>query len=127
MCERFRSWAAIGLLVICVSWVACAQTATPQTPTNESGKKCLPPKVTYSTEPSPSYYPRKDSALTVLYVLIDEKGTLHDPKVTRSSGSREFDDDAIDAVKQWRFKSATREGKPISAHISLEISSSVKR
>jgi TonB family protein len=111
MCERFRSWAAIGLLVICVSGVACAQTATPQTPTNESGKKCLPPKVIYSTEPSPSYYPRKDSALTVLYVLIDEKGALHDPKVTRSSGSREFDNDAIGAVKQWRFKSATCEGK----------------
>ena len=127
MCERFRSWAAIGLLVICVSGVACAQTATPQTPTNESGKKCLPPKVIYSTEPSPSYYPRKDSALTVLYVLIDEKGALHDPKVTRSSGSREFDDDAIGAVKQWRFKSATCEGKPTSAHISLEISSSLKR
>ena len=57
MCERFRSRAAIGLLVICVSWVACAQTAAPPTPTNESGKKCLPPKVTYSPEPSPSYYP----------------------------------------------------------------------
>jgi TonB family protein len=127
MCERFRSWAAIGLLVICVSWVACAQTATPQTPTNESGKKCQPPKVIYSTEPSPSHYPRKDSALTVLYALIDEKGALHDPKVTRSSGSREFDDDAIGAVKQWRFKSARCEGKPISAPISLEISSSVKK
>jgi TonB family protein len=126
MCERFRSRAAIGLLVICVSWVACAQTATPPTPTNESGKECLPPKVSYSTEPSPSYYPRKDSARTVLYDLIDEKGHLHDSKVTRWSGSREFDDDAIGAVKQWRFKSGTCDGKPISALISREIRSSVE-
>jgi periplasmic protein TonB len=115
------------LLVICVSWVAFAQAATPQTPTNEPGTKCLPPKVTYSIDPSPSYYPRKESALTVLDVLIDEKGHLHDPKVTRSSGSREFDDDAIGAAKQWRFKSATCDGKPISTHISLEIGSNVKK
>ena len=127
MCERFKSWAAIGLLVVSVSVGVCAQTTATQTTANGSGKKCLPPKVMYSTEPSPSYYPQKDSAMTVLDVLIDEKGHLHDPKVTRSSGSHEFDDAAIGAVRQWRLKPATCDGKPISTHISLEISSNVKK
>src|SRR5208337_3220528 len=112
MNDRFKSWAAISLLAISVSGAVCAQTATTQSPTNGSGKKCLAPKVTYSPAPSPSYYPRKDSALTILYVLIDEKGRLHDPKVARSSGSREFDEDAIGAVKQWLFKPATCDGTP---------------
>src|ERR1700723_3150780 len=125
MSDRFKSWAAISLLVVSVSGATCAQTATTQSPTNGSGKKCLPPKVTYSPEPSPSYYPRKDSALTILNVLIDEKGHLLEPKVARSSGSDGFDRDAISAVRRWRFKPATCDGTPISTHINLEISSNV--
>jgi TonB family protein len=125
MSERFKSWAAISLLVVSVSGTTCAQTATTQSPTEGSGKKCLSPKVTYSPAPSPSYYPRKDSALTILYVLIDEKGHLLDPKVARSSGSDEFDHDAISTALKWRFKPATCDGTPISTHINLEIGSNV--
>ena len=91
----FRSWASISLLLVCVLSSVCAQTAS------ETRKNCVPPRVTYNPQPSPSYYPRKDSADTALDILIDEKGHVLDPKIVTSSGSDEFDHDAVVAVRKW--------------------------
>jgi TonB family protein len=121
MSKRFKSRAAISLLIVSASWIMCAQT------TNGSGKKCLPPQVTYSPEPPPSHYPLKDSALAVLNVLVDEKGQVLDPKVVKSSGSDEFDHDAMGAVQKWRFKPASCDGKPIPTRMKLQISSKVTK
>jgi protein TonB len=95
--------------------------------TTNAGKKCGPPQVTYNPAPPPSHYPSKGSALLIVNVLIDEKGRVRDPKITRPSGSDEFDRDALNTVQTWRFKPAKCDGKPIPDHISLEISSRVKQ
>ena len=51
--------------------------------------------------------------LVVLEAIVDERGRVgHDVKVVRSLGHG-FDEAAIAAVRQWRFRPATRDGKPI--------------
>jgi TonB family protein len=86
----------------------------------------VPPEVTYRTDPPPSHYPRTDSASALLNILIDEKGKVLDPNVTKSSGSRDFDHDASVAVSKWRFKPATCDGKPFPVHIAVQLNSQVK-
>jgi protein TonB len=119
MKDRRVLWGAMSLLVVFVSCGMSAQTA------NGSKKNCVPPRVIYSPEPAPSYYSKKDSAVAVLNVLVDEKGQVSDTKVVRSSGSDDFDRDALSTVRNWRFKPASCDGKALPAHMNVEIISSV--
>ncbi len=114
-----RACFAVALLVSSFSCVAGAQT------TMDARKNCAPPRATHSPEPSPSHYPRKDSAVAGLNILIDEKGRVLDPKIVEWSGSDAFDRDAMVAVRKWRFKPSTCDGKPISVHIGVQIHSTV--
>ena len=51
--------------------------------------------------------------LVVLEAIVDEQGRVgHDIKVVRRLGHG-FDEAAVAAVRQWRFRPATRDGKPI--------------
>jgi len=53
--------------------------------------------------------------------LIDEQGIPRYPKVTRSL-EKGLDEQAIETVKSWRFKPAmTKDGKPISVAVTIEI------
>ncbi|HEY6321948.1 MAG TPA: TonB family protein [Thermoanaerobaculia bacterium] len=51
--------------------------------------------------------------LVVLEAIVDERGKVGDEiKVVRGLGHG-FDEAAVAAVRQWRFRPATRDGKPI--------------
>ena len=119
MKARLKAWATTSLLTISLP------LATPGQTINAGGKKCTPPQATYSPYPPPSHYPLKNSASVILNVLIDDKGQIREPKVTRTSGNEEFDHDAVITVQTWRFKSAMCDGKPIPAHISVQVNSQV--
>jgi TonB family protein len=45
--------------------------------------------------------------------VITEEGKVIDPVVTDSSGERSFEKEALRAIKKWKFKPATQDGKPI--------------
>jgi len=57
----------------------------------------------------------------VLQVRIDENGRPTDVDVARRSGSRELDRAAIQAVREWRFKPAIQNGKPVPSVVELPI------
>ena len=58
---------------------------------------------------------------TVLFnVVIDETGQVTNIQVARSLALG-LDEKAIDAVKQWRFKPATKDGRPVSAPTQVEV------
>jgi len=88
-------------------------------------KNCAPPRPTYSPSPRPSHYPQRESAVVTLSIVVDEKGRVGDPKVVRSSGYEDFDHDAIDAVRRWKFEPSKCDGQPVSARIAIEIDSHV--
>jgi TonB family protein len=116
---RFK-WVSPCLMPLLLLSISPAQT-------DGSDKKCSAPKVSYSPEPSPSYYPHKNSAVTILYLGVDEKGRVIDPQVARPSGSAEFDREALSTIKRWRFKPAMCDGKPTMVYINVEMVSSVKK
>src|SRR6266851_1294904 len=74
-----------------------------------------PPKEVYGSEPKP---PRTSGGrtLVVLSIVVGTDGTPHDLSVT-SAPNHDFDEAALEAVRQWRFKPATCDGEPVEARI----------
>ena len=52
--------------------------------------------------------------------VIDENGIPTDPIVERSL-EKGLDEKAVEAVKKWRFKPGLKDGKPVPAHVSIQI------
>jgi TonB family protein len=111
-------------LTLCLTAFAAAQTGTaPQsatTPAEASKPKMKPPKAISSPDPDSSFY--DEAKRTVVFrVEIGTDGLVHNPTVVQSSGSVAADDKAQAAIKQWKFKPATRDGVPVPVLINVEI------
>jgi TonB family protein len=81
------------------------------------------PTLSYRVAPQyPEGSSRDRAGTVVLQVEIDETGRISPDriKVLRSMGA-DFDQKAIDCVKQWRFQPGYIEGKPVSTSASLEV------
>ena len=63
-----------------------------------------------------------------LECVVGETGDIVDVKVTKSL-DREYglDQAAIDAAGQWKFKPARKDGKPVAARITLELTFTLKK
>lgn len=74
--------------------------------------------------PSPSFSVQarqgKYNVTVLLVVTVDARGTISRIRVERAVG-RGLDEQAIDAVKTWRFKPATRNGQPVPIKMSVEV------
>jgi periplasmic protein TonB len=56
----------------------------------------------------------------VLWLIVDQQGHPRDIHVVRSLGHG-LDARAIDAVKQWVFQPAKKDGQPVNVQISIEV------
>jgi len=74
--------------------------------------------------PDPEYTEEARNAKTqgmcVLRLIVDDQGNPRDIRVVRGLGFG-LDAKAIDAVKQWRFQPAMKDGRPVSVLISVEV------
>jgi len=72
-------------------------------------------------QPEPSYpeTAKGKHGTVILQVLVGRDGTVQDAKFLQ--GSLVFARVAIDAVKQWRFKSYTMNGRPVSTQTRLTL------
>ena len=52
-------------------------------------------------------------------------GSIGDVKVTRSLDAG-LDQEAIKAVKQWRFEPGIKDGKPVPVRVALEMTFSLR-
>ena len=80
------------------------------------------PKVTYGPDPQYSEKARKAhyEGAVVLWLVVDADGLPQQIKVQRSLGMG-LDEEAIKAVKQWRFQPAKKDGKPVPVMINVEV------
>lgn len=87
------------------------------------GGSVSPPRAIYS--PGPEYSEKARAAgyqgTCVLWLVVDTEGRPHDIRVARSLGMG-LDEKAIEAVRQWRFKPAMKDGLPVAVQINVEVS-----
>jgi TonB family protein len=74
--------------------------------------------------PDPEYTQEARNAKTqgtcVLWLIVDDQGRPRDIRVVHGLGFG-LDAKAIDAVKQWRFEPALKDGHPVNVQISVEV------
>jgi len=56
----------------------------------------------------------------LLAVSIDEKGGVTACEVTKSTDKR-FESAAVEAVRKWQFRPATKNSAPVSCHVVLPL------
>jgi TonB family protein len=77
------------------------------------------PTAIYAPVPHPHTQLKGDERVTVS-VFVGADGKPHDPKVLASVND-DYDQAALEAVRQWRFKPSSCEGKPIEEEIAIEV------
>jgi len=80
------------------------------------------PRPIFSPDPEYSEEARKAKyqGTVVLGLVVGPDGRPRDMKVLRSLGLG-LDEKALEAVKNWRFDPAVKDGKPVSVYISVEV------
>src|SRR5215469_16232779 len=86
------------------------------------GEGITPPRVVY--DPDPEYSPEARAAryqgTVKLWAIIGPDGRPHNLRVERSVGMG-LDEKAIEAVRNWRFKPATKDGQAVAVEIEVEV------
>ncbi len=76
------------------------------------------------TTPDPEYSEEarkaKYQGVVVLWLIVGPDGKPRDMRVARSLGMG-LDQKAIEAVKQWRFEPAMKDGRPVAVQINVEV------
>ena len=74
--------------------------------------------------PPPSYPAdlKRDgvSGMVVVNVIVEVDGSVADVEVRKSTNSA-FDEPAVEAVKNWRFKPAQKDGNAIRSKVALPL------
>jgi len=53
-------------------------------------------------------------------IVVTSQGIPKEPKVIKSL-EKDLDQFAVDAVRQWRFAAARKDGKPVAVRVTIEI------
>ncbi len=114
----------VGLPVLLL-WIAVLSSLFPAA-LSAADKVPLPPPLyaEVTTRVEPEYTPQARAAglqgSVILYLIVSPEGELEQAEVIQSLGLG-LDERAIEAVKQWRFKPATKNGKPVSVEQMAEV------
>jgi len=100
------------------------QATPPGTPAAAPTGAYTPPVAI--SQPMPAYpraaLRRRESGNVLLRVRVGPDGVPTDVSLIDSSGSRHLDRAATDAVRKWRFRPATRDGRPVSGEVRAPVS-----
>lgn len=89
-------------------------------PAHASGAGVSAPVLVSSPPPA---YPKTGSevkGIEELTILVTSSGDVDDIRVVKSLGPA-FDEAAVAAVKQWKYKPATQDGKPVAQRLLIKI------
>jgi TonB family protein len=86
------------------------------------GGSVRPPTLIYQVDPSFSEQARKakKSGEVLVSLIVEEDGTPQQVRVVRGVGYG-LDENAVNAVRQYRFEPATENGKPVRVHIQVQV------
>lgn len=82
----------------------------------------IAPKAIDTPEPEFSEEARKSKyqGVVVLIAVVGVDGRVHNPRVARSLGMG-LDEQALKAVKLWKFEPGKKDGRPVPVEMSLEV------
>ncbi|HXZ79648.1 MAG TPA: energy transducer TonB [Terriglobales bacterium] len=80
------------------------------------------PRAIYTPDPEYSEEARKAKyqGTVVLWLIVDPSGRPRDIRVSRSLGLG-LDQKAVEAVRQWKFEPAKKDGQPVAVQINVEV------
>lgn len=86
------------------------------------GPGISPPVPTFQPEPSYTEEAKKAKlqGAVMLSVVVDESGKVTDIKVMKSLG-KGLDEKAAEAAAKWKFRPATRYGRPVPVNVTIEM------
>src|SRR5690606_10997346 len=107
------------------------EAATPRVPAASSPASGPDREATPLTRVEPTYpptaYRAREEGTVLVSAEVDPSGAPVSVDVARRSGSRALDQAAVDAVRQWRFEPAMRDGKAVSATVEVPVSFRIDR
>jgi periplasmic protein TonB len=114
-----------GKAVACLVLANCAAFSKddedPPEKVYELGPGMIPPKVIKQVPPrkSTAHGVRIVGTVTVVLV-VSSKGIPKDVHVSKGL-DKELDQSTVEAVEQWQFEPAKKDGKPVAVRVSLDI------
>ena len=112
------AWRVI-LVCLCAAWILPAQTADETV--YDLGPGVTPPRIVKQVNPGyPDNRGVRVEGSVIIALVVSSKGVPKAPRVVKSL-DKDLDQSAIDAVKQWRFTPAQKDGKAVAVRISLQI------
>ena len=102
--------------------VVASSTLAAQQQVYEPGNGVTMPTIVKEVKPTytDTAKAKKIQGSVLLRSIVEDDGSISEVVVERSLDP-ELDQQAIDALKQWRFKPGTREGKPVAVRIHCEL------
>lgn len=107
--------------------VATTEIAPPSmtSPANTTTQETAPSAIAYGSRTKVAYpieaLRNREQGTVILSVLVGADGTVLSVEIEKSSGSRNLDRAAREAVAKWRFHPATRNGVAHSAWASVPV------
>lgn len=86
------------------------------------GGSVSPPRAIYTPDPAYTLEARSEKykGTCVLAVVVGVDGRSHEIRVLRPLG-KGLDEQAIEAVKQWKFSPGKKDGQPVAVMIKVEV------
>ena len=113
------TWWRVLLICCCAAWLLLAQTDDETV--YDLGPGVTPPRVIKQVNP---HYPTgrgvRAVGSVIIGLVVSSKGLPKDPHVVKGL-DKDLDESAVEAVKEWRFAPAQKDGKAVAVRVSLQI------
>ena len=117
--DMLRALRPVLLPALVVLLVACGKTEAPAAPVIPSTELAA------IDTPPPAYPPEaecnSEGGTTVLRVTIEKNGVPAQVAQAQGSGNDALDKAALEAVRTWTFRAATRNGQPVTHTITVPV------
>ena len=133
-----RRLLAIFVIALCVCAAATASavsvlpmTAVPSQTTKvyKPGRGITNPSVVSEAKPvyTPAAMKQKIQGSVYMQVVVLENGNVGDVQISKSLDAEYgLDQEAIKAMKQWKFKPGMRAGKPVAVQVTVQMTFTLK-
>ena len=120
---------ALNVIVVCLFADALAQTSTdagsktdPISGIEKVGGRVSAPRLVYAPDPeySAEALDVKYEGFCVLSVVVGSDGRPRDIKIVQELGHG-LDEKAVEAVKEWKFEPAMKDGKPVAVQTYVQV------